>query len=200
MSLSISGASQVQYDHESLYTVTIVLASGAYLSYTDTIAIAKVLSVNIFYNNNTWTGSPSVSVQQPGKVTFYLNESKTGTYSIEASFNGTVNGANATAKTSYSVQVVSFNPSQGSFGSWFSSFFGNPYVQGVLVTFIAAFVVYIITRLYRSFHPPTKEDAKDISNVAKGVLVAENMKKNGTKVKFSKKEARLINKDLGKGD
>ena len=200
MSISITIQSQVQTGIGTQATVTISETGGGFLSYTDTLAIASSLGVNIYLiqsdNHAKYMGSPTPTVTGEGQISYTVNESTVGDYSMYVSFNGTISGHSAAAHASQKFSVVAFNPNQNQV--W--SFLSNPYVITVIGIVLGLIVTYAVAKVGYWLRGRKTKNAQQIANAAKGNLLAEDMKKKGQSANISKSEMKYVQKDLRKGD
>lgn len=140
-------------------SITVSMDNGINLTYLNTVGIAKLLIVDVYYNSTIQIISPlyTVSTLSPGQIALTFNETKTGTYTIAVSFNGTIDNIQASGKGSTQTLVTDYNPQQSAWQNIWSSFYKSPFGQfitsfgeEILIAVIMAIAGSIIVRMRRS--------------------------------------------------
>ena len=196
ISISISIAGTLQKGHPTQGIISVSYTDGAYMSYLDTISIANSLIINVYTSSGTYLYSPASSAQSPGKIAFDLNISAPGSYTVYASYNGTVSGIHAAGSSSQSLSVVNYNPSQNTLStitSWLDSFWID-IVSGI----VTAFVLWIVAKLVAGKKSAKKSFNSTAAATTVGIANYEEMKKSGQKIPINPKDYKDINKDIKK--
>ena len=196
LSVSISIPSTVEKGKPTQGIISVSFTDGSYMSYLDTITIASGMAVNLYTSSGTYLYSPALTVQQPGKISFSLNLTTLGSYTIYAEYNGTVSGYHAAGSSSQTLTAVNYNPTQNTLSS-VESFLSNFWLE-VVITIVSTIILWIGSKIFFG----RKDDKKTFDATAAAATVGmanyEEMKKAGKKIPINAKNYRDINKELRK--
>ena len=196
LSITISIAGTVERGHATQGIISVAYTDGTYMSYLDTISISKSIIINVYTASGTYLYSPDASAQSPGKIAFDINISTPGSYTVYASYNGTVSGVHAAGSSSQSLSVVNYNPSQNTLStitSWLDAFWID-IVSGIAT----AFIIWFGAKVLLGRKSAKKSLISTAAATTIGIANYENMKKSGQKIPINAKDYKDINKDIRK--
>ncbi len=112
ITLKVSGPSVIQINRTASFVLLLAYSNGTALNYTDTLAVAKNITVDI-YNNGQFIQTVPVTVVAGGRLSFtYTPLQASQGYSIVATVSPTTIGtAKASAEYTESLSAVNYNPS-----------------------------------------------------------------------------------------
>jgi hypothetical protein len=194
--ISISIPGSIEKGHSTQGTISLSFTDGSYMSYSDTLTIASGMALNLYTSSGTYLYSPALTVQQPGKLSFTLNLSSLGSYTIYAQYNGTVSGYHAAGSASQTVTAVNYNPTQDSLsevGAFLDNFWLN-----IVETIFATLAIYIGSKIFLGRRSDKKTFNTTAAATTVGMANYEELKRSGQKIPINKKDYKDINRDIRK--